>query len=303
MRRLTLVVVALVTTFVVLGLVVAGVAQRVAPSFDPTVPEPAYLHTHPKVLFDEAHRNHRFYGPFVELIQSDGYAVTSNTEAFSTETLHAYDVVVIVNPNFEGRPDNNRWPAFTDAECDAVVEWVFGGGLLLITDYGTTAVAAEQLSQRFGIDIRHSLGTEDPVLHEYDPGTDSERPGWLVFSRENRLLRDHPITRGRTAAEVIDRVVTFYGVSLKGPDEATPFLSLSPSAVDLFGARPDHVSAAGRAQGIAGMFGQGRVVVLGEARMLTATVVGLVRPLGMNRPGSDDRQLALNIMHWLSDLL
>jgi hypothetical protein len=26
-------------------------------------------------------------------------------------------------------------------------------------------------------------------------------------------------------------------------------------------------------------------------------------PFGMNRPGIDNRQLALNIMHWLSGLL
>ena len=95
--------------------------------------------------------------------------------------------------------------------------------------------------------------------------------------------------------------MTFYGVSLKGPEGATAFLSLSPGAVDLYGSRRDRISAAGRAQGIAGSFGRGRVVVLGEARMLTATLPD--GPVGMNQPGNDDRQLALNIMHWLSGLM
>ncbi len=64
------------------------------------------------------------------------------------------------------------------------------------------------------------------------------------------------------------------------------------------------VSAAGRAQGVALKFGKGRVIVLGEAGMLSAQVVGQERrPFGMNRPGIDNRQLALNIMHWLSGLL
>ncbi|HYN25556.1 MAG TPA: hypothetical protein VES69_10995, partial [Pyrinomonadaceae bacterium] len=64
------------------------------------------------------------------------------------------------------------------------------------------------------------------------------------------------------------------------------------------------VSAAGRAQGIAFKFGKGRVVVLGEAAMLSAQLAGAEkRPMGMNVPGSDNRQLALNIMHWLSGLL
>jgi hypothetical protein len=50
------------------------------------------------------------------------------------------------------------------------------------------------------------------------------------------------------------------------------------------------------------------VVVLGEAAMLSAQVI--VRPgggeafrMGMNRAGIDNRQLALNIMHWLSGAL
>jgi hypothetical protein len=51
-------------------------------------------------------------------------------------------------------------------------------------------------------------------------------------------------------------------------------------------------------------FGKGRVVVIGEAAMLTAQVVGSARlPLGMNYPGNDNRQLALNIMHWLTGAL
>lgn len=37
--------------------------------------------------------------------------------------------------------------------------------------------------------------------------------------------------------------------------------------------------------------------------MLTAQLGGQERePFGMNRQGNDDRQLALNIMHWLSGL-
>ena len=63
-------------------------------------------------------------------------------------------------------------------------------------------------------------------------------------------------------------------------------------------------SAAGRAQGLAFTLGKGRVVVLGEAAELSAQVVGLEgEKFGMNVPGLDNRQMALNIMHWLSGLL
>lgn len=60
----------------------------------------------------------------------------------------------------------------------------------------------------------------------------------------------------------------------------------------------------GRAQGIAMTLGKGRVVVLGEAAMLSAQLAGPNKmPFGMNRTGIDNRQIALNIMHWLSGLL
>lgn len=58
-------------------------------------------------------------------------------------------------------------------------------------------------------------------------------------------------------------------------------------------------SAAGRSQALALPFGKGRVVVTGEAAMLTAQN----QNFGMNYPGTDDRQFVLNIMHWLTSLL
>jgi hypothetical protein len=57
------------------------------------------------------------------------------------------------------------------------------------------------------------------------------------------------------------------------------------------------------------MFGKGRVVILGEAAMLTAQISKSTEPsspdqkFGMNTPGNDDRQFALNILHWLSSAL
>ena len=50
--------------------------------------------------------------------------------------------------------------------------------------------------------------------------------------------------------------------------------------------------------------GKGRVIVLGEAAMLSAQIGGPNQmKFGMNRAGIDNRQLALNLMHWLSGLL
>ena len=64
------------------------------------------------------------------------------------------------------------------------------------------------------------------------------------------------------------------------------------------------------AQGVAFEYGHGRVVVLGEAGMLTAQ--RLVFPegderedivFGLQTSGHDDQQFALNVLHWLSRLI
>jgi hypothetical protein len=98
--------------------------------------------------------------------------------------------------------------------------------------------------------------------------------------------------------------MTFVGQSLKGPAGSVPFLKLSKAAVDIGPGGARKRPAAGRAQGIALYHGKGRVVVLGEAAMLSAQVVGPQgRSFGMNRPNIDNRQLALNVMRWLAGSL
>jgi len=63
------------------------------------------------------------------------------------------------------------------------------------------------------------------------------------------------------------------------------------------------VPATGYSQGLAFELGKGRVVVLGEAGMLSAQLDREGRPFGMNVAGNENRQFVLNTMHWLSRLL
>ncbi len=286
-------------------------------NFDARVAHPTYINKHPKVLFDEAHLNFHTtvggYKPFVELITNDGYQVTPNLKKFQTKTLAGYDILVIAN----AIGTKKEQPAFTNSECDAIRDWVYkGGSLLLIADHAPFGAAAENLSMRFGVQM--SKGFTIDTSH-YD--IKSGNPGWLLFTRDNKLLVDHPITQGRNASQRINRVLTFTGQSLKVLDGSSEFLRLADTARDLKqriskaqALSPDAgVSVAGNAQGIALHLGKGRVVVLGEAAMLSAQLItGLtaqqlmgkqVIQMGMNYPGSDNRQLAFNIMHWLSKLL
>ena len=273
-------------------------AQQVDPNFDARVSNPAYTKKHPKVLFDEAHNNVHtasgLYKPFVDLITNDGYVVVPLKEKFQQSALTGYDTLVIVNAaGPRGRRSN---PAFTDEESDAVRDWVrAGGSLLFIADHAPMGAAAEILAKRFGVDM--SKGFTD------DPSSQDRELGDILFSRDNKLLAVHAITRGRDPRERVNRVVTFTGQSLNGPKDSVALMKLPDTAVDTFPPKKETVSASGRAQGIAMSFGKGRVVVLGEAGMLSAQVDNKGRAFGMNYPNTDNRQLALNIMHWLSRLL
>ncbi len=196
--------------------------------------------------------------------------------------------------------DGADGPAFTIAECDAVRDWVRGGGaLLFIADHAPFGSAAEILAKHLGVDMSKGF-TFDP------PNTDkvSNNSGFIVYSRDNHLLVDHPITNGRNDGERVNRIMTFTGQSLKGPEGSEVFLKLSDTAFDEVPSSGKKLPAAGRSQGIAFRLGKGRVVVLGEGAMLSAQVTGSDnRPFGMNIPDIDNRQLTLNIMHWLSGLL
>ncbi|HYG61786.1 MAG TPA: DUF4350 domain-containing protein [Thermoanaerobaculia bacterium] len=252
------------------------------------------------MLFDEAHHNLHTsggrYKPFAELITEDGYTVTPNTAPFSADTLQGFDVLVISNARGAGQEvpmEERSRPAFTTAEVEAVGDWVeAGGALLLIADHYPIGSANRPLGDRLGVSMSNGW-TEDPANR--DPVLQD-----LLFSRDNGLLGDHPITRGRSPQERIGRVVSFLGQSLAGPPGSVPLLRLAPSAVDeLPPDRKQSVSAAGRSQGLAMTLGKGRVVVMGEAAMLTSqTFDGMV--LGFDSPGIDNRQLVLNILHWLS---
>jgi hypothetical protein len=269
--------------------------KRAATNFDVAVAHPAYTEKHPRVLFDEAHRNFHTaaggYKVFAELITNDGYAVTRNRKPFTAERLAGYNLLISANAAGISTAIKS---AFSEAEIESVVDWIqSGGSLLLITDHEPFGSGSAELGKRFGVEMSLCVTVDNA----------NETRNALLFSRQKRQLGEHPILRGRNETERIDRVLTFTGQSLKGPPDSAQLLSFSDTAVDV-DQNGERRSAAGRAQGIAFRFGKGRVVVMGEASTLTAQVNGdPPQPVGMNVPGCDNRQLALNIVHWLSGLL
>ena len=290
-------------------------SQQADADFDARVAHPAYVGNGPRVSIDEAHRNFHTasgrYHPFARLIGNDGYRVEAGHGLFTPDNLRAAGPILVIS-NAQG-PNNNEWgSAFTPEEVQAVHDWVAGGGnLLLIADHFPMGGAAQPLAQAFGVEMAEGV-TEDTLNCAAGETTS------LLYTRENGLLQSHPITDGRNPEETVKRVVAFTGQSLSVPQGAMPFLKLGATARDFKPREPkivkegnnvrivpqygDPVPASGRAQGLALEVGKGRVVILGEAAMMTAQISGDGRPFGMNAAGNDNRQLALNIMHWLSRL-
>jgi hypothetical protein len=284
---------------------IAFAQQQADPEFDTSVAHPAYKKDGPRVMFDEAHHNFHTsdgrYKPFADLLLNDGYNVIRNRQPFDKTRLSSFKILVIANALGAEEDDDKGADesAFTAEEIAAVADWVKGGGaLLLIADHAPFGSAAAKLSNSFGVDM--SKG------YTFDPKNSlPNNPTILIFSRDNKLLANHPITEGRNESEKLNLVRSFTGQSLKGPEGSVEILKLSDSATD----RPTYtaetsVPAAGRAQAIALKFGKGRVVVQGEAAMLSAQIFGVEKhQMGMNMPGSDNKQYALNLLHWLSGIL
>ena len=285
-------------------------AQHISdPDFKTEVEKPAFGKNTPRLMFDESHNNFHTstsrYKPFADLLMNDGYRLVVNRQPFTVKTLASFKLLVIVNPLGDDIDEPGAEnSAFTEEECKVVHDWVrSGGALLLIVDPGPFGKSAASLAKQFGVEMFSNV-TEDP-----ENAAEEFVTNLVVYSRDNKLLVDHPITLGRDAAEKVNRVVVFRGQSLKGPQDSAAFLKLAETARDVTpstdGSPPSVVATRGVAQGLAMKVGDGRVVILGEADMLSALLGDPPQkePIGMNYPGVDNKQLTLNIMHWLSGIL
>jgi len=290
----------------------AALGQQVADStFVPDVETPSYpAGTGPVVAVDAAHHNFHTirdrYRPFAAILEADGYRVVENLAPFASGSLDSCAVLVIANA---GTDESSSWSlptpsALTDAEIDAVVDWVSSGGsLFLIADHMPAAGAVAPLAARFGVQL-----TNGYTFQERLQGLPGDR-----FSRADGTLYDHPITRGRSAAESIDAVVSFTGQGFQATAPVDTLLRFGPGAISLlpveagvgFAAETPRVFSGGWLHGVALRSGAGRVVIFGEAAMFSAQRAGPEgRPMGLNRPEAGrNQQLLLNILHWLTGAL
>lgn len=312
----------LVLSALLLAAPAAAQEQMGDPSFHPVVARPAYAGEGPLIQLDATHGSVQTldgrYAGFAALVRADGYRIRAGEQKLDTPgALDGVDVLVISNAV---RPADGSSPnAFTDAEVEALDRWVRdGGSLLLAADHAPYGSANETLGRALGVEM--GKGYAFRLTTQGGPVTNLDYPA--------QALAEHPIIAGRDEDESVQRVRTFTGQSLRGPDSAAVLIAMSEDAREAADLPTlmeiDRRLEAGEAaetvltefsrpalpaQGLAFEHGRGRVVVLGEAGMLTAQVVKFPADsgredivFGLQTPGHDDQQFALNLLHWLSRL-
>ncbi len=292
-------------------LAVTVAAQQVADdSYQPIDLDPLYEQGEgPLVLIDEGHNNFHTkdgrYQPFAILLEADGYRVEAQRGRIRTSSLAEAKVLVISNAldNRNVRSWTLPTPsAFTDREIETVVEFVdSGGSLFLIADHMPFPGAAGELAAQFGMSFENGFAFELDQA-----GRQSQRP--TVFRRADGRIGEHPITRGRTELEVITQVRSFAGSAFQIQGAGRSLIRfgdnavmLSPSQAWQFDEQTSNFPIGGWSQGAATEKGDGRVVVFGEAAMFSSQTTEGGGRMGMTSPqATDNQQLLLNIIHWLS---
>ena len=216
-----------------------GHIQRPDPAFVASVLRPAFPFTpgttHPRVAVDAAHHNfQQLDGRYAPLRQAAARRRLPGRRDIARPSrrrrLKGVDVLIVANAMGAALPvlPAARHTAFTEAEMNALREWVRGGGaLLLVADHEPIGDANRALAAKFAVDMR-SARTVDFVRFDSTSGS----PAWIVFERSHQEIGDHPITRGRDSTERIDKVIAFAGQSLGVPPDGTALLVLGDSAFD-----------------------------------------------------------------------
>lgn len=261
----------------------------------------------PKILLDFAHRNFfiqwDFIKPFSDVAKADGYQPIVDSLKFTPDYLKRFDIVMIITAlpfDFATKNEVTDEITFSQEEIDNLNEWVNkGGSLLVFSEHAPFDQAINPLLNRFGIES--SIGTTiDSLNYNKEIG----RTGWIEFTKDNGLLNNkHPIIKGRTPSNQVNRLLTFGGSGLNGKNY-TNLLRLSESSENVIHSTGVGPIGKGNSQALAGNVGKGKVVAIGDSNGFTAMVFdqkdGTKQKAGMNLENYDWKQFVLNTLHWLS---
>jgi hypothetical protein len=275
-------------------------------AFAPPVVSPAFAPgMGPVVLIDEGHHNFHTLGgrfsPFARLVARAGFPTRPHTGPFTRAGLDSARVLVISNALAERNEDAWYLPiasAFDTSEVRVVERWVReGGSLLLAVDHIPFGGAAADLAAMFGVFLSNGFA--------------QDANGNMNFMERRRegSLHSHPVTDGRGPGERVDSVMVYTGEAFRTSAPVDTLLAMGPGSTLLlptvaweFSPLTPQLRADGMLVAAALTHGRGRVVVFGEAAMLTAQLAGPQRiPVGMNAAEAvDNSRLVLNTVRWLA---
>lgn len=298
-----------------------GQPQQADPDFTPQNTTKTFSERNTPVVFiDEAHNNFHTangrYNAFSQVLISDGYRIKRNKEYFTSDSLKKADILVIANALDANRHD---WTppfrgAFDTKEVQAIKQWVYeGGALLLIVDHMPFPKASESLALAFGFEFTN--GHVDKATFRLDNGSLTEHP----ITKEDKSdaqnnfepnIFDGLIGLTKIEPKSITQVRTFGGSAFQPPKDAQSLLLLGKGSTSLLPKIPFQVnsktpreSMEGWSQGAVLQVGVGRVAVFSEAMMFTSQVY---LPTGekhglVSKGAEQNEQFLLNVMHWLSN--
>jgi len=256
--------------------------------FDPPISDPAFpAGQGPVVVVDQRHHNvvslSSYFRPVGRFLARDGYAVRAGTSPFQRATLEGVRVVVVANAQGPpGAPPGTQ--AFPEQEVHALEKWVkAGGGLLLIADRAPFGGPARSLARAFGVTL-----DDNTIL---TAGADGKPTGELTLDVAAQGEPSHPVFAG------VSRVLYVVGESVSGPGpvlKAPPGTYSGPTAQAARGP-----SAAGKPLILAFSYGEGRVVVIGDAGIVSAFgSVGGSEHRGISE--ADNARFVRNVVRWLA---
>lgn len=274
--------------------------------FSPHLHQPRYTNLNGSNIFvDEAHFNFHVidgrYRPFADLLRRDGYVIHSYKEAvFSEKSLKNCDILVIANAlnakNVE-HWQNPIYPAFSVEEINEIENWVKNGGsLFLIADHMPFAGASSHLAAAFGYKFLDGFAI------------DTVRASPDHFTLQSGQLFKNRITTYN--GQQLDSIMTFTGQAFEIPKDANPILKVGktwvvyqPEIAWEIDKNTPKILADNLYQGAYQDYGEGRLVIFGEAAMFSAQIAeenGHVFKAGMNQSDAKNNyKLLLSIIHWL----
>jgi hypothetical protein len=240
------------------------------------------LRLHRHVVFDRSHDNQfsvtSGYSLFANDLADNGFAV-SGMNTFDEAYLQAADVLVIPAADFHGVAE------YTTSELDIIEEFVSsGGGLFIISDFGSYGNVTDPVNERFGF-FRHRPG----ILYdsdEYNPAGS----GYSVIYAGTTNFINHSVTMNVNILE------TWAGTGLESmPANAVPLIVTDTDNTTTY---DSFIPANGVTFAAAATYGLGRVVFIGESDLFCDT--------DLDSDGteayfdSDSEQFARNCIGWLS---